>query len=277
MIHSCSFTSPKDLDNENHRPTPLTMFGGAEVLARRGPPHPGVLAAGTGGEQGQRNQLSCYQHSRTAPRKRNGPSQSCTQNILPPSAPSGAVAPPGLGGPGFASPVLGCPRPSHTPWEVLGRAGDTATSLSWDPHHKETLGALSRVSPSWGFCMELQCTHPVPALRPGWLMHTNMPVRVQCPSVPTPDSASPHCTPSLPPSLRGHRSLHGQGDTASPQCLVLPSPPTTLHLLSRLHSGQGSPCPGEATRDTQLSCVRWGVAGVAALGCGGCGRVAVRS
>lgn len=127
---------------------------------------------------------------------------------------------------------------------------------------------------------ELQCTHPVPTLSqglpPDWLMHTNIPGRVQCPSVPTPDSASPHCTPSLPPSLCGHRSLQGQGDTASPQCLVLPSPSTTLHLLSRVHPGQGSPCPGEATRDTQLSCVRWGVAGVAALGCGGCGRVAAR-
>lgn len=38
VIHSCSFISPSDLDNKNHLPTPLTMFGGDEVPAPRGPP-----------------------------------------------------------------------------------------------------------------------------------------------------------------------------------------------------------------------------------------------
>lgn len=84
VIHSCSFIAPNDLDNENHLPVPLTMFGGDEVPARRGPPHRGAPAAGTGQEQGHRDQLGSYQSSRPAPRKRNGPSQSCTQNILPP-------------------------------------------------------------------------------------------------------------------------------------------------------------------------------------------------
>lgn len=161
MIHSCSFITPNDLDNENHLPAPLTMSGGDAVPAGRGPPHRGAPAAGTGEEQGQREQLGSYQSSRPAPRKRNGPSQSCTQNILPPSAPSGAVGPQGLGGPGLASSMLGCPRASQAPWKLLGRTGDTATSLAWDPRYEETPGALSRFPPFWGFCIGLQsCSAP---------------------------------------------------------------------------------------------------------------------
>lgn len=51
MIQSCSFIAPNGLDNENHLPTPLTMFGGDEVPARRGPPHRGALATAQEGSR----------------------------------------------------------------------------------------------------------------------------------------------------------------------------------------------------------------------------------
>lgn len=247
------------------------MFGGDEVPARRGPPDRGALAAGTGGEQG--NQLGCYQGSRPAPRKRNGPSQSCTQNILPPSAQSGALGLRGLGGPALASPTLGCPRPGQAPWEVLGGADDIATSLACDSHHEETSGALSRVPPSREFCTGLQsCRAPTlsQGLPPDRVMHTNIPARVQCPS-----AAHPHSQPSLtattpawallPTRTGGHSVLPEPGAALAPD-------PAALTVQGAVRAGV--PMLREATRGTRLSCVCRGVGAVAALGCGGCGTVA---
>lgn len=235
------------------------MFGGDQVPARRGPPHQGALAAGTGGEQGRRNQLGCYQSSRPAPRKRNGPSQSCTQNILPPSAASGAaVGLQGLGSPGPASPMLGCLWPSQAPWELLGRADDIVTSLAWDPHHKETSGALSGSPPILGVLQratELQCTHPVPTLSSGLppdrLIHTNIPACVQCPSADHPRQLQPplHTFAAHPQCHHpcvGTSPSKARGSQHPPSAWCCPRPRPRCTYCPGSCQGRGPHAPGRS-------------------------------